>query len=372
MMLYRAYYDDRYDLMGYQYVRVLTVTAISSGTVYCQLWYEASRFPHVVQATPTFMGDWSNVNGATYREVMYNCKLDGGSRRPMKVSLSLRPCTHSSSLLPVVQPDKARSGPFEQEVGICVPASMKQLNNPHRIVEWVETNRMFGVSEIHVYYNSLQHEVKRVLEHYQNEGFMHLHYHPLPFDVVEDDSFRSSSLISINDCMYRNMYRLKYMVVLDTEENVIPRLDYNYKQMLNRIDTGLQISSAPSYTFKNAYFWFDFAPIPNVREKLQSLQYRKRVSLNLPLFGGKSFLDPRKCLSVFNHFCNIKIPQLGSNWTVEVHPNIALTHHYKKCNFEPETCERMVSAQEEDDTMLRFQRALRTLYQTQIKQIGLE
>ena len=42
--------------------------------------------------------------------------------------------------------------------------------------------------------------------------------------------------LSINECSYRNMYRVKYLVYTDLDEFIVPRKSIGWKDMMNQID----------------------------------------------------------------------------------------------------------------------------------------
>jgi Glycosyltransferase family 92 len=76
-----------------------------------------------------------------------------------------------------------------------------------------------------------------------------------------------SSPASLNDCLLRNMYRYRYVVVIDFDEVIIPRSYENYSTMLDEIERLSEGNQKPgngknrsslqhhTYTFRNAYFF---------------------------------------------------------------------------------------------------------------------
>ena len=88
--------------------------------------------------------------------------------------------------------------------------------------------------------------------------------------------------------------------------------------------------------------------------------------ININLFSKlapKSFVDPRLCLVVHNHYC--AQPFIGIPATrltgITVNPGIARSHHYRKClpTFNKQTCSNYFKSQTRDDVMLRFKEQLR-------------
>ena len=100
--------------------------------------------------------------------------------------------------------------------------------------------------------------------------------------------------------------------------------------MLSYIDKSLKLPGpAASYTARNAYFGLDtpsHLPEPEVLTTMRQV-YRHAPSdwLMMP----KSFIDPQRCLLIFNHYCWVHFQQRPDPWTVDINTSIALSHHYK-------------------------------------------
>ena len=51
--------------------------------------------------------------------------------------------------------------------------------DPYRLVEWIEANRLLGVTEINVYHVNMTQETLRILRHFEvNDTIMRLHELP--------------------------------------------------------------------------------------------------------------------------------------------------------------------------------------------------
>jgi hypothetical protein len=221
---------------------------------------------------------------------------------------------------------------------------------------------MFGVERFNLYDGNLTDpQAMAVFKHYVDKGVVDLRRLPPSVEDYSEEGIRLSSPVSLNDCMMRNMYTSRFIVVVDLDEVIVPRLHSNYSAMLAHIDKllGLNISYH-TYSFRNAYF-FRFYSEDNAQPSyLRTLRLRKRSAPNGYLIGTKSFVDPRRCLSVFNHYCWIPfagseegLPPLGTS--VDVDATIGLNHHYRyKCPADEQTCRSYDDSRVTDDTMLRF------------------
>ena len=85
----------------------------------------------------------------------------------------------------------------------------------------------------------------------------------------------------------------------------------------------------------------------------------------------KSFVDPRTCLSIFNHYCLLPLPRsplppggpprnasrdaADRPPGVEVDRAVATVHHYRRrCELKGGACATLLAERTRDDTALRF------------------
>ena len=181
----------------------------------------------------------------------------------------------------------------------------------------------------------------------------------------------------INDCLYRNMYRYKKIVCVDLDEYIVPRQHSNYRQLIEAIDTTHPYNHpAKSYMFRNSYFWLDFGPTLPQPWYLLTQRFVKRMETSPYGYACKSFTDPRTCVGLQNHFCWVLAPSMDiPAWSVDVLPEYAQNHHYKKCHFDaylgkPGRCKKMMEKFEVDETMLKFQPELLARVLRTVKDLG--
>ena len=165
--IYGAYLDDRRYLLGEQYIRVFSVSTVSDAVlslVSCQLWTNNILHPVVVTATVDTIGRGLRTMGLMYMERLYSCPVPPGIR-PSHMSLSFGKCMNATTTVPVVYPEREQ----KQEFGVCVATAYGKLN-PRRLVEWIEFNKILGVSEFNVYNSSVNSAALKVFEYYRNES----------------------------------------------------------------------------------------------------------------------------------------------------------------------------------------------------------
>src|SRR5277367_5507884 len=95
-----------------------------------------------------------------------------------------------------------------------------------------------------------------------------------------------------------------------------------------------------------------------------------------PQVAPKSLIDPRTCLSVFNHYCYLPLKlngQVRGTPMVDVNPALASVHHFRHCEFKGKvTCKEQLKNSSVDDTALRFIGKLQPRVEQVLKQLRVE
>ena len=104
-------------------------------------------------------------------------------------------------------------------------------------IEWFELHRMFGVTDFTLYNATAQlsADVQRVFDYYTKRGLLQLHQIQPPDFARHVKNRYAADLgmrLALNDCMYRNMYRYRYIVVVDLDEILVPLQHRSYQQLM--------------------------------------------------------------------------------------------------------------------------------------------
>ena len=355
--LYSAFYDDRPAVGIVPVIRIQAIATPTTTPLYCHIWYDGHDHPLVVEVSVTSTGRGDTINKIRYDQSLFTCTLDSSLPVPTHVSVAMSHCGYSSIYLPIYIPVRSK---WKHEFGVCVVIAFGTIPT-HSFVEWMEVTSMFGVTEINVYNGSMSTAMTPVFEYYEHTGVLRVHQMPPPTSDFGSRGTKLSSPASLNDCMLRNMYRYKYIIVIDFDEIIVPREHTNYHDMLAHIDKVERLSEPwLSYTFRNVYYFLDIGPTATQPEYSTVLRYQKRQSQpSAYLYAPKSFIDPRRCLSVFNHYCwkRFKNSYTPEKWTIDVKPEIAMSHHYRRCGF-GKKCIAMFNTTVVDAHMLTFNRTL--------------
>ncbi|XP_036356852.1 uncharacterized protein LOC115209632 [Octopus sinensis] len=322
--LYKVYYDDRKSHWGRKYIQILAVGPKINKTIYADLWFGKNVMSKSVSSCSiTKHGRDSNITSKIFLQYFFSCEIKDNDI-PKYVSLSFDRCAPRSNLLHVEVPDRK----WKHKFAICIETSYGHID-PSVIIEFVEYNKLMGVTSISVYPSQISTNNRKVFQQYEKEGIMSISETPSP---LEGDSWKIltlSSPISFNDCMLRQMYSAEYIIPIDFDEILVPRLSAkNYSALLNDIDSTYRAKEPFSiYSFRTFIFF------TTCGSKIQNPKFSNifRFVHRLKRFGHlKSIVNPRKCLSVYNHYCKVNFKHLKGPGGVSVDTSLASVHHYRK------------------------------------------
>ncbi len=304
MYIFSAIYDDREAGGAAPFVRILAV-GTNVKTLYCHIWYTSILHPFTTIANIKSNGRGHTVEGQYFAQYFFSCPLPatGNDIIPSHVTVATNQCGEVTNMIPVSVPVKENT----TNVGICVPVTFWHVD-PYRIIEWVEMNKLFGVQEINVYTCNVSDITMKIFKYFQSTGIHKIHNMPPILEGHSYDGVKVGSPASINDCFWRNMYRYKYTLIIDFDEIIVPKKTLTYTSLLNSIDIKYQIKEPyKSYSFQNTYFWVGCPEFSNKSDNgTYMFQYTHREKPSQIGHSTKSFLDPRRCLSAFNHWCLIE------------------------------------------------------------------
>lgn len=297
-------------------------------------------------------------------------KLMGESWVGVKREPVMKPNNRTvSSCVPVQVPARPTK---RDDFAICVPVAYRSID-PYRLIEWLELQRLLGVSRVGVAHIGLNKNSLAVLEHYRREGFLDLRRTDRLTLKPDGDHRRLHSTPTINDCVLRNMHQFNWILVLDFDEFILPRRHGTLRELVQYLDgkymTGGRLP-ATGYVFRNNYFFLDLQPDDSISPYLAVLRYRSKVPVSERGYSVKSMINPRACSRMHNHVCWGRVEAYSKYaGDVEVDVEDGLNQHYKRCHFSPEKCRLMMQNVTLDNGMLRFEEQLTSRVRLKVKEI---
>ena len=256
---FSAYYDSRANpkqhrpaviVMGYVHKEVRDIH------FYCVLKY--SNGSRSCSKEAAFRQFPTTCGNRILPEFQFFCKVGSDEEPPVSVQLSTsntcEPQFFSGEIPVRNRKYTSMTQVAPKKIGVCVGGPLVQkLESPtviKNVVEFVEMSTALGVELIVLYVNETQVDIK-VLEfiwkHYPDtvrtvgwkafDKWYPMHYH--------------GQLLIISDCLYRVMYEVEYLAVIDLDEMIIPIKHNNLAEMVTAFGDKPMVAS---FKFQNAFF----------------------------------------------------------------------------------------------------------------------
>ena len=213
---------------------------------------------------------------------------------------------------------------------VCVPPLHKNFSQAYSLVEWIELNRILGVEEFTFYNYSTAHNVDQILSFYSKLGWVKV----LPWDLPLSQIHYFGQMAAINDCLYRNRNKTKYLAFFDIDEFLIPKqsVDYTWSDMFKRFpDVG-------AYGFRNVFFRKNakhFYPENYSVEKAKKFSLVTLTNFVRDTFiyrmgvRSKLIVDPNKIDTIGIHYVWKYKLDKNRHTTHSVDIKDGLLHHYR-------------------------------------------
>ena len=237
--IFSAYYDDRGNPS-------IVVLGLQSGVIakndsihfYCLFQYEYILYTTAKcveePAIVDIVNPWDENSDYTFWPYSFTCKVRP-HLLPIYVSLTIdKECRHNvSSWMPISfkQPRSSNLRTF----GVCVETAIFNAVPIASLIESIERNRAMGAEWLTVYVYKTSEAVMKVLRDYESEGVLEIVDWNLSNYTLKYSKYYAES-VSIADCVYRNMYKVKYLVFVDLDELIVPRQHRNWMKMVSAID----------------------------------------------------------------------------------------------------------------------------------------
>ncbi|ENN71839.1 hypothetical protein YQE_11458, partial [Dendroctonus ponderosae] len=390
-----AYLDKRKNNRLGPTVRVLGMIDRIEPTVitHCQFWFDGKKEPVIAKSFEykyIWYKKWGNYKQGIFQPYLTACVIPQkyNSLVPQSISLVEKPCDNSTNNLRVIY-----DAPKEKkDFAVCV----KGLDFLHedlsvRLVEWIELLNLLGADKVFLYQLQVHPNITKILDHYEKEGKVQVtpitlagvlpnapalqHY----FLSKKTNHKRQNELIPYNDCFYKNMYKYKYIALLDIDEVIMPIEGTTWKDLMENKVLPKALKSnkeeRASYNVRNVYFLDDlihdhgwFKEIPKYMHMLQHV-YRTK-NFTKPGQYVKCFHNTEKVLTLHNHF---PLSCLGSGCTsYPIETTDAQLQHYRADCVKTlkKSCEEFRKTSVMDTTIWKFKEPLIQRVSSTLKTLG--
>lgn len=415
--LYGSYLDTRKGNIKGPSIRILGLRNSSLPPqidLHCLIWFDEATKPvdSIVSEQGLFWdGYLKNPTGVVLGKLqpyLLNCQLPEQFKNkvPTSVSVVERTCDTVTNNLKVIY--NTLEGKKE-DFAVCVKTLYNTNDNfRHRFVEWIELISLLGANKIFFYRSELPPNIENVLKLYVEKGLAEVSNYSnpdVPLNQIETENTLNlpQEVIPWNDCLYRNLYRYKYVVVLDQDEVIVPKTNGTWKDLINVLEqesltSNNEISS--SFRFTNVYFMDDMlnSNLKSMKKKEGNLKkgkkeknddlrdiiaipkymhitrhvFRTKTSLGYDTMHSKSIHNTDRVVSVHSHLAITCLECMC--YTHMVGKEIAQLQHYR------ETCQRPISEKlcnnnykrftTKDTTIWRYKKLLLDRVSTSLLKLG--
>ncbi|MEE6505016.1 hypothetical protein FKM82_005417 [Ascaphus truei] len=249
---------------------------------------------------------------------------------------------------------------------VCISTMFGNYSNVLQFIQTIEMYKLLGAQRVTIYRNSCSPEMEEALQYYIKEGVVEVIPWPIQRYLRPSEAWHHSKdnkdigyygqITTLNDCIYRNMYRSKFVLLNDLDEIILPFQHNNWENLMESLQK--QNPGVGIFLFENHIFPQTevtngkFANISSWKEVpgFNILQHIHREPDRTNFYNArKMILNPRKVIqtsvhSVLKHYGRTKKVPLET----------ALVYHCRG----PRQAELPKSSLIEDKTIWRFSDSL--------------
>lgn len=229
-----------------------------------------------------------------------------------------------------------RTETYPVEFTLCISTMFGGYNNVLQFVQSMEMYKLLGVQKVVIYKTSCSPSMEKVLEFYVAEGTVEIVPWPITSFLNVSTQWRFTKdgtqigyygqIAALNDCVYRNMYKSRYVLLNDVDEIILPVQYPDWKTLMQHLQE--QNSQAGIFLFENHIFpnnvftstdvpsW-DAVPGVNILHHVLREPDRKEV-----INPRKMIVNPRKVVQTSVHSV---LHALGES--VNVPMEVAMVYH---------------------------------------------
>lgn len=221
----------------------------------------------VVAAKPLeiWWNGWDRSSSHVQTPLLLSCPLTEPLSGPSVISIVTEPCDDPSNGFYI---EKMRPyNRYKRTFTICVKDLTFQKDISQNLIEWIETNKLLGADMIDMYIDDLSQEDEDVLLTYRSQGYVRLFQVPIRYKSNRSLwQRRRDHILTYNDCLYRNIIESKYIVPLDVDEVLLPKIAYTWSGLLKRLEfQGWDSNQYAAILVQNVFFFSFMQEIQNYK-----------------------------------------------------------------------------------------------------------
>ncbi|XP_059571765.1 uncharacterized protein LOC132244499 [Alligator mississippiensis] len=164
--------------------------------------------------------------------------------------------------LPRFEIKNRKPEPFSADFTVCISTMFGNYNNVLQFIQSMEMYKILGAQRVVIYKNSCSPLMERVLAFYIAEGTAEVIPWPITSHLKVSPHWRFpkdgthigyyGQITALNDCVYRNMYRSRFVLLNDIDEIILPAKHPDWKTMMRSLQE--QNPETGVFLFENHIF----------------------------------------------------------------------------------------------------------------------
>ena len=171
---------------------------------------------------------------------------------------------------------------METNFTVCL-GPLFDYKDEHAFIEFIEMHRILGVEKFASYNQSIRASMLPVLHLYSHLNLIDLLPWTLPIDVAK--IHYHAQVMMMNDCLYRYMFKSKYVAFVDTDEMIIPREDYTWTELVTRLEKDRRRGNIDTCGFLFQCMIFNTVLPDEETDILTGFNFKVLTTLPLPFNG---------------------------------------------------------------------------------------
>ncbi|XP_044124979.1 uncharacterized protein LOC122919855 [Bufo gargarizans] len=219
--------------------------------------------------------------------------------------------------VPVFEIKNRNPQTFSANFTVCISTMFGNQDNILQFIQAIEMYRLLGAQKVVIYKNGCSKAMGRVLDYYVSKGVIEIVSWPIDKFLRTSVAWRQNmnpesqigyygQLAALNDCMYRNMYKSRYVIFNDVDEIILPRHNTTWDEMMEVLEKTYPDKAA--YLVENHYYPKNIT-VPNFQTAfpknvpgtniLQLIYYEPEIPNGFN--GRKMIVNPREVIQVLVH-----------------------------------------------------------------------
>ncbi|XP_073468292.1 beta-1,4-galactosyltransferase galt-1-like [Aquarana catesbeiana] len=253
--------------------------------------------------------------------------------------------------------------PISSSFTVCISALYGNYNNVLQMIQSIKMYKILGASRVTIYNNNCSQNVDKVLRHYIDEGILEIVPWPIDRHLRTTNKWRYSKGLNaeigyfgqtatLNDCLYRNMYKSKFVLLNDIDEIIFPVKDWDWSSLMESLQNkhpDTSVFYVENHIFPNSVniSGFDlWSHVPGVN----ILRHSFREPIDWKVFNTrKMIVNPRDVFQTSIH----SALKHSRHW-VNLESGMAITFHCRHKRRNDITSEHLIP----DDILRRYNMSL--------------